>query len=209
MGSISCDHRVSEFSDKIVFVENADDANIARLYSAALGRSPDIGGQGGWEDIYNSNISAAAKSGGVYLSLAQTGDGFGTTIAGGFTQSVEFQAKYGALNDLGFVAQLYQNVLSRTPDPTELNAWLNLMHNGDANGLTSLGTWCWLDLRKARRTLPRRQAGLSRFDRCVRPAGHSIGFSFRAALMICFSRPPFKIGGLFLIAFGKNYKHLA
>jgi Domain of unknown function (DUF4214) len=66
------------------------------------------------------------------LALAQTGDGFGSTIAGGFTQSVEFQTKYGSLTDNGFVTQLY--LLNRTPDPTETNAWLNPMHNGDANG---------------------------------------------------------------------------
>ena len=45
-----------------------------------------------------------------------------------------FKAKYGPLNDAGFVSQLYQNVLSRVPDTSELNAWLNLMHNGDSNG---------------------------------------------------------------------------
>ena len=33
--------------------------------------------------------------------------------------------------------------------------------------------------------------------------------SFRAALLICFSRTPFDLGGLFLVAFGKNYQHLA
>ena len=123
-----------QFTDKTLVVANADNANIARLYSAALNRAPDTGGLSGWEDIYAHNISAAEKAGGVYQALAQSADGYGSTIAGGFTQSVEFQIKYGALNDSGFVGQLYQNVLGRTPDPTELNAWLDLMHNGDASG---------------------------------------------------------------------------
>jgi Domain of unknown function (DUF4214) len=117
------------FTDKIMFVENADNSNIARLYSAALDRAPDTGGLSGWDDIYANNISASTKAGGVYLALAQTGDGFGTSIAGGFAQSAEFQNKYGALNDSGFVTQLYLNVLNRVPAPTELNAWLGLMHN--------------------------------------------------------------------------------
>lgn len=117
------------FSDKNIFVESSDNANIARLYSAALGRSPDTSGLFGWEDIYSQNISPTAKAAGVYTSLAQTGDGFGSTIAGGFAQSTEFQAKYGNLNDAGLVTQLYLNVLSRTPAQAELNAWLDLMHN--------------------------------------------------------------------------------
>lgn len=120
---------VLNFADKTIFVENADNANIARLYSAALGRAPDQGGLFGWEDIYANNISSAAKAGGVYLSLAQTNNGFGTSIAGGFTQSAEFLAKYGALNDAGFVSQLYSNVLGRDPAIAELNAWLDIMHN--------------------------------------------------------------------------------
>jgi hypothetical protein len=119
-----------QFTDKSVFIENADNANIARLYSAALGRAPDTGGLFGWEDIYSNNISPAAKAGGVYASLAQTGDGYGSTIAGGFAQSVEFQSKYGNLDDGGFVTQLYLNVLGRTPAIAEEDAWLNLMHNG-------------------------------------------------------------------------------
>lgn len=117
------------FTDKIIFIENTDGANIARLYSAALDRAPDIAGLSGWEDIYASNISATAKAGGVYLALAQTQNGFGTTIAGGFTQSVEFQSKYGNLTDSGFVTQLYLNILDRAPAIPELDAWLSLMHD--------------------------------------------------------------------------------
>lgn len=119
-----------KFKDQIIFIENADNANIARLYSAALGRTPDIGGQAGWEDIYANNVSAAAKAQGVYCSLAQTDDGFGTTIAGGFAQSAEFLSKYGALDDVGFVAQLYANVLGRAPDQGGLDGWLGLLHGG-------------------------------------------------------------------------------
>lgn len=126
---------IVQFSDKIVFVENADNANIARLYSAALNRAPDTGGLTGWEDIYAAHISAAEKAGGVYEALAQTGDGFGTSIAGGFTQSVEFQTKYGSLMDADFVTQLYLNVLNRTPATAELSAWLGLIQNGDASGV--------------------------------------------------------------------------
>lgn len=122
------------FSDKTFFIEGPDNANIARLYSAALGRPPDVAGLSGWEDIYSANISAVAKAGGVYKALAQTDNGFGTSIAGGFTQSLEFQAKYGNLTDAGFVTQLYLNVLARTPSAGELSAWVDLIQHGDSSG---------------------------------------------------------------------------
>lgn len=117
------------FADKVIFVESADNANIARLYSAALDRPPDIAGLSGWEDIYAANISAAAKAQGVYVALAQTDDGFGTSIAGGFAQSVEFQSRYGNLGDGEFITRLYLNVLDRVPGGDELNAWLDLLQN--------------------------------------------------------------------------------
>jgi hypothetical protein len=118
-----------QFTDQNVFIENANNANIARLYSAGLGRPPDTGGLFGWEDIYANNISTATKAGGVYAALAQANDGFGTSIAGGFTHSTEFLTNYGNLNDTAFVTRLYLNVLDRTPPPSELNAWLGLIDN--------------------------------------------------------------------------------
>jgi Domain of unknown function (DUF4214) len=69
-----------------------------------------------------------------YLALAQTGAGFGASIAGGFIQSAEYQSKYGNLSDASFVTRLYLNVPNRTPAPTELNAWLGPIQNGDASG---------------------------------------------------------------------------
>jgi hypothetical protein len=118
-----------QFTDKVFFLETSDNADIARLYSAAFDRTPDQTGLSGWEDIYAHNIPSAVQAQGVYAALAQTNDGYGTTIAGGFTQSVEFTNKYGALNDTAFVTQLYANVLGRMPDAGGLNGWLNLMHN--------------------------------------------------------------------------------
>jgi hypothetical protein len=122
-----------QFTDKTVFVEDADNANIARLYSAALDRPPDPAGLHGWEDAYANGISTATKADGVYTALAETGlNGGSTTIVDGFTQSPEFQQKYGALSDAGFVTQLYYNVLDRAPDPAELGAWLDAMANHGA-----------------------------------------------------------------------------
>ncbi|WP_298870907.1 DUF4214 domain-containing protein [uncultured Bradyrhizobium sp.] len=126
------------FADKTMFVENADDANIARLYSAALGRAPDIAGQSAWEDIYANNISPTVKAQGVYISLAQTTIG-GLSIAGGFAQAPEFLNKYGNLDDAGFVTQLYLNVLDRTPSQAEVTAWVNNIHNGETRDMVLVG----------------------------------------------------------------------
>lgn len=128
------------FSDHTVFVENADNANIARLYSAALNRAPDTGGLAGWEDLYANNISGAAKAGGVYLSLAQTPiAGAPTSIAQGFTLSTEFQQHYGTLDDAGFVTLLYQNVLDRNPSTGERDAWVANIHNGESREMVLVG----------------------------------------------------------------------
>jgi hypothetical protein len=138
----------------MVFVENADNANIARLYEAALGRLPDINGLAGWDAAYQ-NLPDAAKAGGVYQSLAQTNDGAGMSIAAGFLQSAEFQAKYGNLSDAAFVMQLYTNVLNRTPAVSEVNGWLDVMHNGDASGVPTIRErWSWSASQRAPRTSP-------------------------------------------------------
>ena len=122
-----------QFSDKTIFVENTDNANIARLYQAALGRAPDIPGLSAWENVF-TEVSAAAKSQGTFVSLAETPVAGLSSIAAGFTNSAEFQQKYGTLTDTAFVTQLYQNVLGRAPDQAGLDSWLNAMHQGDASG---------------------------------------------------------------------------
>jgi len=129
-----------DFTNKIMFVENSDNANIARLYSAAFDRVPDDGGLFFWEDVYANHVSAAAKSAGYYVSLAQTDDGSGAPIAVGFMQSSEFINRYGNLTDTGFVDAMYQNVLGRLPDQAGLNFWLNqLEHNGQSRAIVLVG----------------------------------------------------------------------
>jgi hypothetical protein len=128
-----------QFADKVVFVEDADNANIARLYSAALNRAPDIGGQGAWEDAYSSMIPASVKAQGVYASLAQTPFGGLPSLADGFILSPEFQQKYGALNDTQYVTQLYQNVLNRAPDAAGLAGWLDAMSHGSTRAVVLVG----------------------------------------------------------------------
>jgi len=118
------------FSDKALFIENPNNANIARLYSAAFNRAPDFAGLTYWEDIYASNVPASAKSAGYYSALAQANDGSGSSIAHGFITSSEFQNLYGTLSDQSFVTQLYQNVLGRSPDQAGLNFWVGQLEGG-------------------------------------------------------------------------------
>jgi hypothetical protein len=69
-----------------------------RLYQATLGRAPDPTGLGFW--------TGALETGA--LSLAEE--------AQGFVASAEFQARYGAPGNAGFVDLLYLNVLGRAAD---------------------------------------------------------------------------------------------
>ena len=77
---------------------------IARLYFSAFERFPDVGGLAYWSQVYSSNVPLAS-------------------IAQAFAQSAEFQARYGALNERGYMTQLYQNVLGRAPDQAGLDYW--------------------------------------------------------------------------------------
>jgi len=53
--------------------------------------------------------------------------------------SAEFQLKYGALDNEGFVSLLYQNVLGRAPDAAGLNNWVTQLENGTSRAQVLLG----------------------------------------------------------------------
>ncbi len=84
---------------------------VYRLYGATLAREPDIAGLAGW---------VSQLAGGAALA----------SITNGFIGSPEFVAAYGALNSAQFVAQLYNNVLHRAPDPAGLDGWVSLLDGG-------------------------------------------------------------------------------
>jgi hypothetical protein len=86
-------------------------ASVARLYHAALERAPDADGLTGW---------TRAVAGGTALA----------GVADGFAFSAEFQNRYGALNDEGYVRQLYRNVLDREADAPGLAGWLGELASG-------------------------------------------------------------------------------
>ncbi|MCR8550912.1 DUF4214 domain-containing protein [Salipiger sp. P9] len=93
-------------------VFDAAAARVFRLYQATLDRAPDQGGLLNW--------SAALTEGGRSL----------VSVAAGFTNSAEFRNTYGALDNAGFVTQLYRNVLEREPDAGGLANWVARLDGG-------------------------------------------------------------------------------
>jgi hypothetical protein len=82
---------------------------IALLYRAALGRLPDAPGLAAWTSYLTGGVE----------NLQQ--------IAQNFAQSQEFTERFGALDNAGFVTQMYQNVLGRPPDAAGFAAWTGQM----------------------------------------------------------------------------------
>ncbi|EWY42365.1 hypothetical protein N825_20535 [Skermanella stibiiresistens SB22] len=95
-------------------------AQVARLYHATLNRLPDAGGLENW--------TAAAKAG---MTLLQMSDGF--------TGSVEFQQRYGSLDNPKFVTLLYNNVLGRGPDTVGFANWTNALNAGTTRASVVVG----------------------------------------------------------------------
>ena len=86
-------------------------ASVARLYYAALERSPDANGLVGWKNAIDNGMSLS-------------------TAADGFAASAEFQQKYGTLTNQQFVEQLYHNVLDRDGDAAGVSGWTNYLNSG-------------------------------------------------------------------------------
>ena len=101
-----------KFTDVTVAYDiNGDAGQAYRLYQAAFNRTPDGTGLRYWTN--------ARDNGSSLHDVAQT-----------FVTSPEFAARYGNLDNAGFVNQLYQNVLHRAADPTGLAFHLNSLNTG-------------------------------------------------------------------------------
>jgi photosystem II stability/assembly factor-like uncharacterized protein len=94
---------------------------VIRLYQAAFARMPDYAGLQNWSNA----LQAGA------LSL--------TGAADQFAGSAEFLLKYGALDNTGYVQQLYRNVLGREADPAGLADWVNQLNGGATRGTILVG----------------------------------------------------------------------
>jgi Ca2+-binding RTX toxin-like protein len=103
---------VLQFADRTLFALTGNDASVARLYSAAFARAPDVGGLG---------VQLGALAAG--LTPVQ--------LAKNFIDSAEFRQLYGASpSDAAFVTLLYNNVLARDPDPGGYAVQTGALANG-------------------------------------------------------------------------------
>ena len=111
------------FADTSLAFDIAGNAGASyRLYKAAFDRQPDSGGLGYW--MHNLDKGA---------DLAKD-------VANGFINSKEFQSLYGEnTSNATFIANLYQNVLHRTPDAEGYAYWDKTIVSGvsRANILTN------------------------------------------------------------------------
>ncbi len=107
VGGLEQDRLVGDAA--VMMTEEAQ--SIVRLYLATLGRGPDDDGLADW---------TMQRENGMALNA----------IATGFVNSVEFQAKYGSVNNAQFVTLLYHNVLHRAPDAGGLGLWVNQLNSG-------------------------------------------------------------------------------
>ncbi len=92
-----------------------DGLSIHKLYDAAFVRGPDNDGFLYWTDRIDQGRPI-------------------TDVATGFLVSGEFEARFGALNDVDFVKQIYRNALEREADTSGLENWTNALTNGTSRG---------------------------------------------------------------------------
>ncbi|NHZ81209.1 DUF4214 domain-containing protein [Massilia sp. CCM 8695] len=94
----------------LVFANDAKEASVSTLYSAALGRLPDAKGLEFWMDAVRSGVSLES-------------------IAQGFLDSAEYKAK-PQLTDQQFLDGLYLKTFNRAPDAEGLAYWTNVLDSG-------------------------------------------------------------------------------
>ncbi len=109
-----------------------DHANVLRLYQAFFNREPDLEGAKYW--IHQWDLVTAIGP------TAERPDGHDLLgeIANYFTQVPEFINTYGDPDNERFITTVYQNMLSRDPDPGGFGYWLSFLNgtNPEQPGIT-------------------------------------------------------------------------
>lgn len=105
-----------QFADSSVALDfGGDIGKLYRLYEAAFDRAPDSAGIGYWLNSMDHGMRIGA-------------------VAQEFTQSAEYLRLYGALDNAGFVKQLYINALDRGFDVEGLAFWTGALDAGVTRG---------------------------------------------------------------------------
>jgi len=103
----------------VTYTPSGNAGQAFRIYKAAFDRMPDKSGLDYWFSVLNTGKSL-------------------TEVAGGFMQSAEFIAMYGANPTAeNFVTKVYNNVLHRAPEIGGYNYWVGIIHAGS---LSQAGT---------------------------------------------------------------------
>lgn len=102
--------------------------HVIAAYISVLGRDPDYGGYLYWTTAFRSgNLVPGGCTLGLTLCSQQQMLLF-------FTASGEFQTRFNASSNAGFVTVVYQNVLGRAPDPSGYAFWLQGLNAGLPRG---------------------------------------------------------------------------
>ncbi len=99
---------------------DVNDAQVARLYQAAFGHAPNVGGDFYWSDLMRQGATPSA-------------------IAGAFLASSEHAQIYGSSSDQDFVSSLYQNALDRSADRGGLAYWSAQLAGGASRADVMIG----------------------------------------------------------------------
>jgi hypothetical protein len=99
---------------------NGDAGQAYRLYQAAFDRTPDVGGLSYW--IHHIDAGESLRDAAAY-----------------FATSPEFMNTYGPLDNQHYAAQLYENVLHRTPDAGGLQFWVDSLDHGMSRAEVLIG----------------------------------------------------------------------
>lgn len=96
----------------------AEEQQVARLYTAVLGRNPDNNGLVYWLNDMDTHGTSIQD------------------ISAGFAGSEEYLARFGAQSDADFINQLYNNILGRDADQAGYNYWMDeISRTGDRTGM--------------------------------------------------------------------------
>ncbi|MER2267327.1 Ig-like domain-containing protein [Methylobacterium oxalidis] len=96
------------------------EGQVYALYDAILDRAPDAAGLEGWVGAMRNGMSLR-------------------DVADAFLHSAEAQAKFGGLDDRGFVGHLYETALHRSGEAAGLDTWTGALGHGASRADVALG----------------------------------------------------------------------
>ena len=124
----------SELAEAFVFSEEFENQNtpdsefVTILYRAFFNREPDTGGYSNWMNSLSGGISRSSVLDGFTSAqeFKNLCEDYGITATSSFTNTDTSVA--------GFVTRFYQQCLSREPDTSGLNHWVNSLNDGTKTG---------------------------------------------------------------------------